>query len=69
MALLFGVQMSLKAVSDKSSYGGVVWKRVLMFLVGTVVLASLVTPFSLNLEIDRLKDIPASLGAHPWWVL
>src|SRR5271165_5271656 len=35
VALLFGVQISLKAVADKSSYGGVVWKRVLMFLVGT----------------------------------
>lgn len=69
VALLFGIQISLKAVSDKSSYGGAVWKRVLMFLVGTIILASAVTPFSLNIEIDRLKDIPGSLGAHPWWVL
>ena len=68
-SLFKGIEISLKAVSDKSSYGGVVWKRVLMFLAGTLVLASLVAPFLLNLDINRMKDMPASLGAHPWWVL
>jgi hypothetical protein len=42
---------------------------VLIFLAGTLFLASLVSPFLLNLDINRLKDMPASLGAHPWWVL
>jgi hypothetical protein len=40
-----------------------------MFLVGTVLLASLVSPFLLNMDIDRMKDMPVSLGAHPWWIL
>jgi len=68
-ALFAGIEISLKAVSDKNSYGGSVWKRVLMFLVGTLVLASLVSPVLLNLDINRMKDIPASLGSHPWWIL
>jgi hypothetical protein len=68
-ALFKGIEVSLRAVSDRSSYGGLVWKRVLMFLAGTLVLASLVSPFLLNLDINRLKDMPASLGSHPWWVL
>jgi hypothetical protein len=68
-ALFKGIEVSLKAVSDKNSYGGVIWKRVLTFLLGTLVLASLVAPFLLNLDIDRMKEMPASLGAHPWWVL
>jgi hypothetical protein len=69
VALFKGIEISLNAVSDKSSYDGVVWKRVLMFLAGTLVLASLVAPVLLNLDINRMKDMPTSLGAHPWWVL
>ena len=69
VALFKGIEISLRAVSDKSSYGAIVWKRMAMFLVGTVLLASLVSPFLLNLDIDRMKDMPASLGAHPWWIL
>jgi hypothetical protein len=68
-ALFKGIEISLKAVSDKSSYGGVVWKRVLIFLAGSLVLASVIAPLLLNLNINGLKDMPASLGAHPWWVL
>lgn len=68
-ALFKGIEISLNAVSEKSSCGGVVWKRVLMFLAGSLVLVSVVAPLLLNLDIDRLKDMPASLGAHPWWVL
>jgi hypothetical protein len=68
-ALLKGVEVSLKAVSYKNSYGGVVWKRVLVFLAGSLLLASLVAPALLNLDISRMKDMPASLGSHPWWVL
>jgi hypothetical protein len=69
LALFKGIEISLRAVSDKSSYGAVVWKRVSMFLIGTVLLASLVSPILLNFDINRMKDMPASLGAHPWWVL
>jgi len=68
-ALFKGIEISLRAVSDKNSYGGVVWKRVLMFVTGTVVLTSVVSPLLLNLDIDRMKNMPASLGAHPWWIL
>jgi hypothetical protein len=68
-ALIKGIQISLKAVSRKDSFGGAVWKRILMFLVGLLVLSSLVSPFLLNVDIDKLRDVPASLGSHPWWVL
>lgn len=68
-ALFIGIDISLKAVSDRRSYGGVVWKRVLTFLAGTVVLASVVAPVLLNIDINRMKDMPASLGSHPWWIL
>ena len=68
-ALFIGIDISLKAVSDKRSYGGVVWKRVLTFLAGSLVLASLVAPVLLNIDINRMKDMPASLGSHPWWIL
>jgi hypothetical protein len=34
-ALFIGIDISLKAVSDKRSYGAVVWKRVLTFLAGS----------------------------------
>lgn len=68
-ALFKGIEMSLTAVSEKSSSGRLVWKRVLVFLAGSLVLASVLAPLLLNLDIDRLKDMPASLGAHPWWVL
>jgi hypothetical protein len=68
-ALFKGIEMSVTAVSEKCSYGGVVWKRVLMFLAGTVVLVTVVATLLLNFDINSLKDMPASLGAHPWWVL
>jgi hypothetical protein len=68
-ALFKGIEISLSAVSDKSSYGAVIWKRVAMFLVGTALLASLISPFLLNLDIDKMKDMATSLGAHHWWVL
>ena len=68
-ALFKGIEISLRAVFDKSSYGAVIWKRVAMFLVGTALLASLVSPFLLNLDIDRMKDMATSLGTHHWWVL
>jgi hypothetical protein len=69
-ALLFGIEISFKSVSDKGSYGGVVWKRVLVFLAGTVLLGGVISPLLLNIQIDRLKELPASIGAlHPWWVL
>jgi hypothetical protein len=68
-ALFKGIEMSLRAVYDRNSYGSVVWKRVAIFLLGTLLLASIVSPLLLNLDINRMKDMPASLGAHPWWVL
>ena len=68
-ALFMGIEISLRAVSEKESYGGVVWKRVLVFLAGSLVLASVVSPILLNIDIDRMKEMPASLGSHPWWVL
>jgi hypothetical protein len=68
-ALFMGIAVSLSAVSDRTSYGGAVWKRVLVFLAGTLVLTSVVAPFLLNLDIDRIKGMPGSLGSHPWWIL
>jgi hypothetical protein len=69
VALVIGIEISLRAVSDKSSYGGVVWKRVLVFIAGALIFSGVVSPLLLNMDIARLKDMPASLGAHPWWVL
>lgn len=68
-ALFIGIEISLKAVSDKKSFGGAVWKRVLVFLAGTLILASVFAPLLLNMDIDRMKDMPASLGSRPWWIL
>ena len=68
-ALVKGIEVSLKAVSEKKSYGGVMWKRVLVFLAGGLVLACLVAPVLLNIDIERMKELPASLGSHPWWIL
>ena len=70
MALLAGVGYSFKAVSDKQSYGGIVWKRFLVFLGAGVILATLVSPILLNIDISSMKEIPTSLGnSHPWWIL
>jgi len=69
MALVFGILISLRAVSDRHSYGGAVWKRTLVFLAGTLILAGVISPLFLNIDIAQLKGIPASLGAHPWWLL
>ena len=70
MALFAGVGISFKAVSDKQSYGGIVWKRFLAFLGAGVILATLVSPILLNIDISSMKDMPASLGNnHPWWIL
>jgi hypothetical protein len=69
VALFMGIEISLKAVSDKGSFGGVVWKRVLAFLAGSILLVSVVSTILLNIDIDRMKEMPASLGSHPWWVL
>jgi hypothetical protein len=66
---LKGIEISVRAVSSKTAYGGVIWKRVLMFLMATILLASMLAPLALNLDIDRMKDMPASLGSHPWWIL
>jgi hypothetical protein len=69
LALIVGVDISLKAVSDKRSYGGIIWKRVMVFIGAGVLLASLVSPVLLNFDIYRMKEMPASLGANPWWIL
>jgi hypothetical protein len=70
VALFAGVDISFKAVSDRKSYGGVVWKRFLVFLGAGVILAMLVSPILLNIDISRMKEMPSSLGnSHPWWIL
>lgn len=69
VALFMGIEISLKAVSDRDSFGGIVWKRVLVFLAGSVLLVSIVSPILLNIDIDRMKEMPASLGNQPWWIL
>jgi hypothetical protein len=69
LALFMGIEISLKVVSEKESCGGAVWGRVLAFLAGSLLLVSVVSPILLNIDIDRMKEIPAALGSHPWWVL
>jgi hypothetical protein len=69
VAFFKGIEISLRSVSESSAYGGTIVKRTLMFVVGTVLLVCLVSPFLLNLDISRMKEMPESVGAHPWFIL
>jgi hypothetical protein len=67
--LLFGIHISLRALTNQIPWGTTLWRRVVLFVLGTFVLAALISPVLLNLDIYRLKDVPASMGVHPWWIL
>ena len=68
-ALLKGVEIALRSLINRTSYGGTVWKRTLMFLFAFFVLTSYVAPKLLDADIGGLKKVPTEFGVRPWWVL
>jgi hypothetical protein len=68
-ALMYGIDLSLRNVSTTHSESVHIGKRVLMFLLGTAILAGPVSNILLRLAIHSLKHLPDGITAHPWWVL
>lgn len=69
-AVLYGVGMSFENLSAKASSGKSTLKRVLLFWLGTFILAGgPVANVFYRLAIHTLKHLPDGITANPWWVL
>lgn len=63
-----GVDASLKAVADRTSYGGRRLNRVLVFLAAGLLIAPPITRVMLNMEIAVVKADVSRIENRPWWV-
>lgn len=66
--LAYGIDLSLRSVAPPKK-GESTKRRVGMFLLGTVVLATVVASFFLNWGIAHLKDMPLMKNSAGWWIL
>lgn len=65
---LFGIQVSLQFLLDPDKkYSKTA--RFFGFLGGTGILVGMLSTFLLNLDIQRMTEIPKSLGSSGWWLL
>jgi len=68
-ALMYGVQISIFNVSAARSSEVRTRKRVLHFLLGTLILAGPVANILFRIAIHSLKHLPDGITANPWWIL
>lgn len=68
-ALGFGIDISLRNASIIETGFRPTWKRVLLFLMGTLILAGPITNLLLRIAIHSLKHLPDGITPNPWWVL
>jgi hypothetical protein len=68
-AVLYGVDLSLRSVSAKRSLSVQTRKRVLQFLLGTLILAGPVASTLFYFAISSLIHLPDGITQNPWWIL
>jgi hypothetical protein len=68
-ALMYGVQISIFNVSAACSSEVRTRKRVLQFLLGTLILAGPVANILFRIAIHSLKHLPDGITTNPWWIL
>ena len=68
-ALMYGVQISILNVSAGCSSEVRTRKRVLQFLLGTLILAGPVANILFRIAIHSLKHLPDGITSNPWWIL
>jgi hypothetical protein len=68
-ATIYGVQISIFNVSAACSSEVRTRKRVLQFLLGTLILAGPVANILFRIAIHSLKHLPDGITTNPWWIL
>ena len=68
-ASLYGIGTSVEMVSARASGGTRTTKRVLMFLLGTLILVGPVANILFRFAINSLEHLPDGISANPWWIL
>lgn len=68
-ALAYGINLSVSNVSAYYSSQAPTKKRVLKFLLGTLILAGPVANILFLIAIHSLKQLPDGITANPWWIL
>lgn len=68
-ATIYGVQISIFNVSAACSSEIRMRKRVLQFLLGTLILAGPVANILFRIAIHSLKHLPDGITTNPWWIL
>jgi hypothetical protein len=68
-ATVYGVQTSIFNVSAACSSEVRTRKRVLQFLLGTLILAGPVANILFRIAIHSLKHLPDGITNNPWWIL
>lgn len=68
-ALMYGVQISILNVSAGCSSDVRTTKRVLQFLLGTLILAGPVANILFRIAIHSLEHLPDGITSNPWWIL
>lgn len=68
-ATIYGVQISIFNVSAACSSEVRTRKRVLQFLLGTLILVGPVANILFRIAIHSLKHLPDGITTNPWWIL
>ena len=68
-AAFYGIDLSIRNVSAKCSSNVRTRKRVLLFLLGTLILAGPVANVLFRIAISSLQHLPDGITANPWWIL
>lgn len=68
-ATVYGIDLSLQSVSATRSLNVRPRKRVLQFLLGTLILAGPVANILFHLAISSLQHLPDGITQNPWWIL
>ena len=68
-ATIYGVQISIFNVSAACSSEVRTRKRVLQFLLGTLILVGPVANILFRIAIHTLKHLPDGITTNPWWIL
>jgi hypothetical protein len=68
-AMIYGIQISIINVSAAYSSQVRTRKRVLYFLLGTLILAGPVANILFRIAIHSLTHLPDGITANPWWIM
>ena len=68
-AMIHGIKISILNVSAGYSSHVPIRKRVLRFLLGTLVFTGAMAGFFFVFAIDTLRELPNGITSNPWWIL